>query len=125
MRNVSPTITSYIKTMDSVRQNKVSALIKRELAQIFITDVKSKLGSAFITVTQVRVSSDLSVARVYLSLFINGDKQELLNQIKELTGFIRGKLGNKVGKDLRKIPELQFFLDDSIDYAEEIDRLLK
>ena len=111
--------------MDSVRQNKVSALIKRELAQIFITDVKSKLGSAFITVTQVRVSSDLSVARVYLSLFINGDKQELLNQIKDLTGFIRGKLGNKIGKDLRKIPELQFFLDDSIDYAEEIDRLLQ
>lgn len=111
--------------MDSVRQNKVSALLKRELAQIFMTDVKSKLGSAFITVTQVRVSSDLSIAKIYLSLFINGDKQELLDKIKELKGFIRGKLGNKVGKDLRKIPELQFYLDDSIDYAAEIDRLLK
>ncbi|MGB0166224.1 MAG: 30S ribosome-binding factor RbfA [Luteibaculum sp.] len=111
--------------MDSVRQNKVSALIKRELAQIFVRDTKSKLGGAFVTVTQVRVSSDLSIAKVYLSLFVTGDKNETLEKIKELKGFIRGELGKRLAKDLRKIPDLHFYLDDSLDYAEEIDRLLK
>ena len=111
--------------MDSIRQQKVSALLKRELATIFIDVNKSKLGGAFITVTQVRVTSDMSLARVYLSLFIKGDKQELLDKVKELKGYIRGQLGNKLAKDLRKIPDLQFYLDDSLDYADEIDRLLK
>lgn len=111
--------------MDSVRQQKVSALLKRELASIFLEVSKSKLGGAFITVTQVRVTSDMSLARVYLSLFIQGDKQEMLTKVKEIKGYIRGILGKKLAKDLRKIPDLAFYLDDSLDYAAEIDRLLK
>ncbi|TXC78961.1 30S ribosome-binding factor RbfA [Luteibaculum oceani] len=111
--------------MDSVRQQKVSALIKRELATIFLDVAKSKLGGAFITVTQVRVTSDMSLARVYLSLFVKGEKEELLNQVKEIKGYIRGVLGKRLAKDLRKIPDLQFYIDDSLDYAAEIDRLLK
>lgn len=113
--------------MPSIRQDKVGNLIKQELALIFQQNAKSHFGGAFITVTVVRMSPDLGAARIYLSFFANTgtDKTEFIEHIRAKTSFIRGLLGNKVGKQLRIVPELYFYLDDSLDYAAEIDDLLK
>lgn len=113
--------------MASIRQEKVSKLIQQELAIIFQQNSKSHFGGAFITVTTVRMSSDLGAARVYISYFANkgADKKAFIEMVRNQTSRIRGMLGNKVGKQLRIVPELHFYLDDSLDYAEEIDNLLK
>lgn len=78
-----------------------------------------------ITVTSVRVAPDLSVAKVYLSFFPTEKKVEGLEIVKEKTSITRKLLGDAVGKQLRKVPALAFYIDDSLDYYEEIDRLLK
>ncbi len=109
----------------SVRLDKISTLIKHELAIIFQRESRNLFEGAFITVTQVRVSPDLSYARVYLSFFTKDKKEDLLKMVQIQTNPIKKILGNTVGKQLRKIPELTFFIDDSLDYAEEIDRILK
>lgn len=113
--------------MSSIRQEKVGKLIQQELALIFQQNAKAHFGGAFITVTVVRMSPDLGAARVYLSYFANSgsDKKEFIEMIRSKTSKIRGLLGNVVGKQLRIVPELYFYLDDSLDYAEEIDNLLK
>ena len=110
--------------MDSTRQLKVSRLIQKELGSIFQKDAQSLFGSVMITVTQVRVSPDLGVAKVYVSLFPVKDKEAVLKLIKTKTNELRKKLGNEIKKQVRVIPDLMFFLDDSIDYAEHIDKLL-
>ena len=112
--------------MPSVRQDKVAKLIQQELAIIFQQNARAHFGGAFITVTVVRMSSDLGAARVYLSFFANSgtDKPDLLEMIKSNSSKVRGLLGNKVGKQLRIIPELYFYLDNSLDYSQEIDDLL-
>ena len=79
---------------------------------------------AMVSVTVVRVTPDLSIAKCYLSIFTGPDKQEVLENIRERTGTIRGTVGKRL-KNMKKIPELLFFLDDSMDYASEIDELLK
>ncbi len=111
--------------MAKIRQEKISNLIKRELALIFQQKSHDLFGGRFITVTLVRVTSDLGLARVYLSFLAVNDEKEELEAVKRVTGQIRGLLGNKTGKQLRRIPELEFYVDDSMDYSEEIDRLLK
>lgn len=113
--------------MPSIRQEKVASLIQKELAIIFQQNSVSHFGGAFITVTAVRMSSDLGAARVFLSYFANSgtDKKGFIEIIRSKTSMIRGMLGNKVGKQLRLVPELYFYLDDSLDYAEEINNLLK
>lgn len=77
-----------------------------------------------ITVTKVHVTKDLSIARVYLSLFGKGDKDSLMKEIQSHSKDIRYKLGVRTGKQLRIIPELEFYLDDSLDYIENIEKLL-
>lgn len=77
-----------------------------------------------ITVTKVNVTRDLSIAKVYLSLFSTGEKDQLLEDIRRRTGEIRYALGKKIGKQVRIIPEINFFLDDSLDYIENIEKLL-
>lgn len=111
--------------MDSVRQNKVNSLLQRELAEVLRQETPNLLPGGLITVTVVRVSPDLGVAKVYVSLFPVKDKNAVLETIKEHTGAIRGDLGRRVGKQLRIVPELLFYVDDSLDRTEEIDRLLK
>lgn len=113
--------------MASIRQEKVAKLIQQELAIIFQQNSKTLFGGAFITVTVVRMSPDLGAARIYLSYFANSgsNKKEFIEMIRDKTSKIRGLLGNVVGKQLRIVPELYFYLDDSLDYAEEIDNLLK
>lgn len=109
--------------MESVRQNKVSKLLQKELAEIFRANSKTMFNGGFITVTIVRISSDLSSAKVYLSILANQDVDALFKLINEQKQHIRKLLGNNIGKQVRIIPELHFFIDDSYDYAEKINAL--
>ncbi len=109
----------------TTRQNKISRLIQKELAAAFLREMKTDFPGLLISVTVVRITSDLSLARCYLSLYPREKAEDTLKQIKHKTRTIRGILGNKVGKQLRIIPELEFFIDDSLDYLEKIDRLLE
>lgn len=111
--------------MESVRQQKVNKLLAKELAEIFRSESRAMFGGALISVTQVRVSPDLGVARVYLSIFAPKDKNAIFKLVEEQNHVVRRKLGSAVGKQLRVIPELSFFMDDSLDYAMRIEELLK
>ncbi|MBR9830672.1 30S ribosome-binding factor RbfA [Acidiluteibacter ferrifornacis] len=111
--------------MDSLRQSKVARLLQKEIGDIFIKEFKSPLPGVMISITQVRVSPDLGVAKVYVSLFPSKDKKEALETLRKKTSEVRGFLGNRVAKQLRIVPEIIFYLDDSFDYAEKIDQLLK
>ncbi len=111
--------------MESLRQQKVNKLLAKELAEIFRSEARSLFGGGFITVTSVRVSPDLSSAKVYLSIMATKDKKAIFKLVEDQTSVIRRKLGMIVGKQLRIVPELTFFIDDSLDYAMKIEELLK
>ncbi len=111
--------------MESTRQKKVSRLLEKEISQIFITDAKSLTIGTMVSVSKVRVSPDLGLAKIYISIFPSTNKDEVFKEIKKGAGLVRRHLGLKVGKQLRIVPELQFFVDDSLDYIDNIDRLLK
>jgi len=110
--------------MESTRQLKISKLLQRDLADIFQRESLHLAGGAMVTVTKIHVTRDLSVAKVYLSLFATNDKDELIIKIKKHTKEIRYMLGQRVGKQLRVVPELQFYIDDSLDYIENLENLL-
>lgn len=109
--------------MESVRQSKVAKLLQKELAEIFRSNAKSMFDGAFVTVTIVRISSDLSSAKVYVSIMANKDVNAVYESINEQKQHIRKILGNTIGKQVRIIPELFFYIDDSYDYAEKINKL--
>lgn len=111
--------------MDSTRQNKISRLIQKDIAEILQREGKDLFRGIMISVTNVRISPDLSVARIYLSIFPSEKGVETLKEIKTHQSRIRGLLGLKVGKQLRIVPQLDFHIDDSLDYIDNIDRLLK
>ncbi len=111
--------------MDSVRQNKVNSLLQKELAEIFLVEGRNFLPGGLITVSAVRISPDLGLAKVYLSLFPVKDKKAVIEVIKAQSHRLRGQLGGRVGKQMRIVPDLLFYVDDSLDRAEEIDKLLK
>ncbi len=111
--------------MESVRQQKVNKLIQKELAEIFRSESRNLFGGAFITVTQARVSPDLGSAKVYISIMATKDRQAIFNLVEEQKPAIRKRLGNLIAKQMRVVPELQFFIDDSLDYAMRIEELLK
>lgn len=117
--------TYLCSQMDSTRQQKFSRLIQKEIAEIFQFDMKGKFGGIMITVTQVRVSPDLGVAKIHVSLFPVKEKEQVLELIKKNTSEIRGLLGKRIRHQARIIPALMFYIDDSLDYAEHIDKLLK
>ena len=111
--------------MESTRQKKVSRLIQKELSVVFQQITKEILGNIMVSLTIVRISPDLADANIFLSIFPVDDPDEALKVIKNNTIMIRKKLGESVRNQLRIVPTLQFHLDDSAAYAEEIDRLLK
>jgi len=111
--------------MSSIRLEKVASLIKREMALIFQQNMNGMFGGVMISVTNVRVSPDLGLAKIYLSFFPVEKRDSSLKDVEEKNLHIRKILGDSVGKQIRKIPELKFYLDDSLDYFEEINRLLK
>ena len=103
--------------MESTRLNKIGRLIQKELSDIFLKQTKAMPG-VLVSVSVVRVSPDLSVAKAYLSIFPSSRSKELLEAIRANTKAIRYDLGQRVHLQLRKIPELSFFIDDSLDYIE-------
>lgn len=109
----------------STRQNKISRLIQREMADILLKLNRSKYPGKLITVTVVRVTKDMSIARIYLSIYPSEFTPDILSEIKLSSRAIRGELGRKIGKSVRIIPELEFYIDDSLDYIDHIDQLLK
>lgn len=110
--------------METTRQNKISRFIQKELSEIFLLQTKAMHG-VLVSVSVVRISPDMSYARVYLSIFPSGKSEEIIKNINDNTKSIRFELGNRVRHQLRIIPELKFFVDDSLDYVEKIDKLLK
>lgn len=109
--------------MESTRQAKIARLIQKELSEIFRQQT-AKTHGVIVSVSAVRVSPDLSVARVYLSVFPSDKAQEMIESINASARTIRYELAQKVRFQLRKTPELSFYLDDSLDYLENIDHLL-
>ncbi|MBD5267070.1 MAG: 30S ribosome-binding factor RbfA [Bacteroides sp.] len=109
--------------METTRQAKISRLLQKELSEIFRQQT-AKTHGVLISVSAVRVSPDLSTARVYLSVFPSDKGKELLESINKSAKTVRYDLAQKVRYQLRKTPELSFFLDDSLDYLENIDNLL-
>ena len=111
--------------MESTRQKKVSRLVQKELSLIFQQYTQEILGSIMVSVTIVRISPDLADATIFLSIFPVDDPDKALKVVKNNTTMIRKKLGESVRNQLRIVPVLQFHLDDSAAYSEEIERLLK
>ena len=113
--------------MDETRLQKVARLIQRDMSEILQQEATALFEGAMITVTKTRVSADLSVARLYVSIFALRGKTpgDIFKLLEEKRTFLRMKLAQRVKNQLRVIPEISFFLDDSLDYLENIDNLLK
>lgn len=110
--------------METTRQNKIARLLQKELSDIFLQQTKSMPG-VLVSVSAVRISPDMSIARGYLSVFPSEKAEEIIKNINSNVKSIRYELGTRVRHQLRIIPELKFFVDDSLDYLERIDELLK
>lgn len=110
--------------MSSVRQQKIEAAIQGELGVLFQRLAQEICLGAMVSVTVVRITTDLSIARCYLSIFAHPSPAEVLKSIQTHQGKIRGQIGQRL-KNLRKIPALTFYIDDSLEYASKIEELLK
>jgi len=110
--------------MNSTRQNKVARLIQKEMGCIFQKESRNFFKGILITVTVVRISPDLSSAKIYLSLFPTNNKDEILSLISKNNKIIRHELAKRIRHQFRAVPQLTFFLDDTLDYMENIDSLL-
>ncbi len=108
----------------STRQQKIARLIHREMADMLLKFNKTQFPGKLISVTVVRVTKDLGIARVYLSIFPSEFGTQVLKEIELVHKPLRGELGRKLGKSLRVIPNLEFYIDDSLDYIDKIDKLL-
>lgn len=111
--------------MENTRQQKVARQIQKDLSDIFIREAAPMLRGAMVTVTSVRISPDLGYAKAYLSVFPYEKHVEVMEALEANNRQIRKTLGAKVRNQLRIVPELQFFLDDSLEYIDKIDNLLK
>ena len=107
------------------RQLKVAREIQKDLAEILRSKGMAVFDGAMVTVSEVRVSPDLSIAKTYVSIFPSEKAGKVMEILEENVRGYRGELGRRVGKQLRIIPEIVFYLDTSLDYAEHIEELLK
>lgn len=110
---------------ENTRQLKVARQIQKDLAEIIRGKGMAAYDGALVSVSGVKLSPDLSSARAYVSIFPSSKAEAVLKKIEEETPKLRGELGRRVAKQLRIVPELSFFIDDSLDYVEHIDELLK
>ena len=110
--------------METTRQNKICRLLQKELSEIFLNETR-KMPVTLVSVSIVRISPDLSIAKAYLSIFPSEKAQETIEAVNASSREIRYQLAQRVRFQLRKMPELHFYLDDSLDYIENIDNLLK
>ena len=111
--------------MDTKRQHKYSKLILRDLAEIFQHDYRDSFGRAFVTLTGVEVSPDLSIASVYVSVLPNSEQEKVIETLGHKKSHIRGELGRRIGKQARIVPDLRFFLDETEEHASQMDALFK
>ena len=116
--------TEKRKIMQETRQAKISRLLQKELAQIFQSQTRMMHGM-MVSVTRVKISPDLSICTAYLSVFPSEKGEEILNNVNANAKTIRYDLGQRIRNQVRIIPELRFFIDDSLDYIDHIDELLK
>ena len=107
--------------MESTRQQKFAKQIQREISEIFQKHGKDFYGNAFVTVTKVNVTPDLGLARINLSLFKQQEPDKILERIRKHKGEIRKHLGNKIKDTIHHIPDLDFYIDNSLDYVEKMD----
>ncbi len=110
--------------MQETRQNKVARLLQKELSLIFQSQTRMMHG-VMVSVTRAKVSPDLSVCTAYLSVFPSEKAEEILENVNANQKTIRYELGTRIRNQVRIIPELRFFVDDSLDYIDHIDELLK
>ena len=110
--------------MQETRQNKIARLLQKELSLIFQQQTRAMHGT-MVSVTRTKISPDLSICTAYLSIFPSDKGEEILQNINASNKAIRYELGTRVRNQLRIVPELRFFIDDSRDYIEHIDELLK
>lgn len=110
--------------MQETRQNRISRLLQKELSLIFQSQTRMMHG-VMVSVTRVKISPDLSICTAYLSIFPSEKGEEILSAVTQNQATIRYDLGQRVRNQLRIIPELRFFIDDSLDYLNRIDELLK
>ena len=110
--------------MQETRQNRISRLLQKELSLIFQSQTRMMHG-VMVSVTRVKISPDLSICTAYLSIFPSEKGEEILKAVTMNQATIRYDLGQRVRNQLRIIPELRFFIDDSLDYIDHIDELLK
>ena len=113
-----------ISYMETTRQEKIARLLQKELGELFLLYAR-QLQGVLITVTEVRVTTDLSLGRVFLSVFPTNKSAEVMLQVQADTKSIRFELGKRVRHQLRIVPELSFYLDESMEKLEHIDQLLK
>jgi ribosome-binding factor A len=109
---------------NSKRQTQVGGLIQKELALIIQKKFSGLVPGRLLTISGVRMSSDLGLAKIYLSIFPSADADKIIKEINKIVSKIRFELGNSIRNDVRRIPELVFYLDDSLDYLERIDNAL-
>jgi ribosome-binding factor A len=114
----------YLCGMDSTRQQKYNRLFQKEIGELFQKEGYNFFGKAFVTVTSVRVSPDLGIAKIYLSIFGVPDPNAVIAQIDKKNKEIRKHFGAQIRHQARIVPELKFFLDDSLNYVEKIEKLL-
>ena len=110
--------------MQETRQAKISRLLQKELAQIFQSQTRMMHG-VMVSVTRVKISPDLGICTAHLSVFPSEKAEEILNNVNANVKTIRYDLGQRIRNQVRIIPELRFFIDDSLDYIDHIDELLK
>ena len=111
--------------MESTRQNKVARLLQKDIGEILQRSRIDLPSGVMITVTKVRVTPDLKIARVYLSLFPTNKPDEIMHEINTQNKQIRYLLGKRIRHQLKEVPELEFFIDDSLDYIDKLDNILK
>ena len=109
----------------TTRQQKYARLIQKELSDIFQRDKKGILENAFVTIADVKVSTDLSVAKIYISMLLAKEREKILEKITSRKKEIRKALGDKIGKQVRIVPDLVFFIDEVEENAERIEKLIK
>ena len=110
---------------ETTRQQKVARQIQKDLAEILRARGMAAYDGAMLTVSGVKITPDLALAKVYVSVFPSAKAEAVMQQLGNETSRLRGQLGRRVAKQLRIVPELAFYLDDSLDYVEHIDELLK
>ena len=113
------------KNIESTRQLKVAKELQKVMAEVIRSKGMAAFGGALVSVSGVKISPDLSVAKIYVSIFPSDKAEAVMKVLQENCKALRGELGHKMGKQLRIVPEIAFLLDSSLDYVEHIEELLK